>query len=210
MSSVVDKLYKYGRFNEFSESLLSANQIWFPSPAQLNDPFEYRPHFTFEGTDAEIHRFHVVSLKRLEPTRTLDSITAEADTIFRESRQRDANLLERYSRALVTMLGHDIGIYCLSRIPDSILMWSHYANNHCGFCLEFEATNQTSLFGEALPVRYSDAYPVVDYFNTPNHEQVDLIFLTKYMGWAAEQEWRIIDHANGAGLRAIHRNYLRA
>jgi len=32
----------------------------------------------------------------------------------------------------------DYGIFCLSEINDSILMWSHYAENHCGFCVEFE------------------------------------------------------------------------
>jgi hypothetical protein len=99
-------------------------------------------------------------------------------------------------------LGREIGLYYMSGVPDSILMWSHYANDHQGYCLEFEATDHTPVFGEAQAVLYRDDYPIVDFFNTPNEEQVDLIFLTKYTGWAYEQEWRIVDFQNGPGLRA--------
>jgi hypothetical protein len=32
-------------------------------------------------------------------------------------------------------------IYCLTPKADSTLMWSHYADNHCGVCLEFSVAN---------------------------------------------------------------------
>ncbi len=29
-------------------------------------------------------------------------------------------------------------IACLTETEDSLLMWSHYANNHCGMCVEYD------------------------------------------------------------------------
>ena len=88
-------------------------------------------------------------------------------------------------------------------------MWSHYGKNHCGYCLKFEATDETPVFGAALPVIYSDQYPIVDFFNTPIDEQVDKIFLTKYTGWSYEQEYRVIDHQGGPGLRDYPEDLLK-
>jgi hypothetical protein len=34
----------------------------------------------------------------------------------------------------------NICFFCLTTKPDSNLMWSHYANSHKGFCLEWDAT----------------------------------------------------------------------
>jgi hypothetical protein len=98
-------------------------------------------------------------------------------------------------------LRSNIGLYCLAERPDSILMWSHYGADHKGYCLEFQATDQTVVFGEAQKVQYSELYPEVDFFKTPNLKQVELIFLTKHCGWAYEREWRIVDHRRGPGLR---------
>jgi len=48
-------------------------------------------------------------------------------------------------------------LYCLTPDPCSTLMWSHYADNHRGICLEFDTTNP--LFSDALEVAYRSEYP---------------------------------------------------
>jgi hypothetical protein len=107
------------------------------------------------------------------------------------------------------MFEAQIGLYCLSRVQDRILMWSHYAQEHRGYCLEFEATDHTPVFGEAQPVLYSDDYPIIEFFETPHEKRVDLVFLTNYTGWAYEEEWRIIDVHNGSGLRTYPTELLK-
>ncbi len=52
----IERLYKYGRLNEYSEALFSTRQIWMSSPNQLNDPFECRPWFKCEGTQEQVVR----------------------------------------------------------------------------------------------------------------------------------------------------------
>lgn len=201
MSVTIERLYKYGYINENSEALFSTAQVWCSAPSKLNDPFECRPWFTFDGNKDEIIESLARILHKNNPQMTQDTATAEAVAIYFQGRHRDPKTWEALRQDVVQMLGNKIGLYCLSRIPDSILMWSHYGYKHEGYCVEFEATDHTVVFGEAQPVLYSDSYPIVDFFKTPKEKQVDLIFLTKYTSWAYEQEWRIIDFQNGPGLR---------
>ena len=205
----VEVLYKYGRLNEHSEALFSSPTIWFSPPAQLNDPFECRPWFTFEGTQEQIVGVLTRFLRRQNPHLTPENATAHAVGIFLEGRHRDPDTWNRLRHDVGETLGHRIGLYCLSKRPDSILMWSHYSQDHRGFCLEFEATDSTPVFGGAQEVRYAADFPVVDFFNTPHDTQVDLIFLTKYEGWRYEEEWRIIDHDRGPGLHEYPVEFLK-
>jgi hypothetical protein len=205
----IDRLYKYGRLNNYSEELFSSAQIWFACPPALNDPFECRPWFTFEGTEEQIVGTLVRELQKRDPLATQASATARVLSICRQGRHRDPHFWEPLRAGVLQKLSRDIGLYCLSRDQTSILMWSHYAQDHEGYCLEFEATNYTAIFGGAQEVHYSDDYPSVDFYNTSNDEQVKLIFLTKYTGWTYEKEWRIVDHQLGPGLRTYRSELLK-
>jgi hypothetical protein len=206
----VEMLYKYGSLNEYSEATFSTPTIWFASPTSLNDPFECRPWFTFDGQRDEIVEALTRMLRRNNPGLPPYEATARAVAIFLEGRHQDPAIWEAIRMDVLTALGSQIGLCCLSAHNDSILMWAHYAQEHRGYCLGFEATDSTPFFGEAQEVDYADDYPVVDFFRTPHAEQVDLIFLTKFSGWSYEGEYRIIDHANGPGLHAYPAKLLRS
>lgn len=84
-------------------------------------------------------------------------------------------------------------IYCLTPLPDSTLMWSHYGDNHRGICLEFGT--DVRLFASALRVVYRSAYPRW----SPNQiaaNPIDIL-LTKSDDWAYEKEYRIIGLGDG-------------
>lgn len=71
-------------------------------------------------------------------------------------------------------------------------MWSHYADNHRGICLEFDTANP--LFSEALGVVYCSEYP-----RWLPHEMERIAFemlLTKAEDWKYEREFRIIGGMN--------------
>jgi hypothetical protein len=108
---------------------------------------------------------------------------------------------EALRRDLIQIYRHKVGLYCLAERNDSILMWSHYAADHAGYCLEFEAANYTPVFAGAQRVSYADAYPEIDFYNTPEREKVELSFLTKFTDWSYEREWRIVDHDGGPRSR---------
>jgi hypothetical protein len=95
-----------------------------------------------------------------------------------------------------------------SEVGDSILMWSHYAGNHTGFCVEYdiEVLPRSDAFVRALhPVIYSDdlfdftAY--VERIAAGKIPTINPMFpllgvLRKYRGWDYEQEWRYVFFPN--------------
>jgi hypothetical protein len=71
-------------------------------------------------------------------------------------------------------------------------MWSHYADNHKGICLEF--ANNNALIRRARPIRYKKEYPEwtpQSYSPEKDDNILDLV-LTKAMDWCYEREFRII------------------
>lgn len=100
-------------------------------------------------------------------------------------------------------------ITCFSEKPDSILMWSHYANKHTGFCVEYDLAKCTSLSAKMLlfPVIYTEERATIPMslinFEDPTHLKIadldkfapDFVIslLTKSKIWDYENEWRIIE-----------------
>jgi hypothetical protein len=196
----IEALYKYGRLGEHTESLFATPTIWFSSPAALNDPFECRPWFTFDGTEQQFIDVFGTIARRHFPKDSPQEVKAKASRLYAQGKHKDQKFLETFRADVVRMFSNHIGLCCLSKSNTNILMWSHYAGDHLGFSLEFAASDHTPFFGEAQEVRYATGFPVVDFFNTPHDLQVDLIFLTKFVGWQYEEEYRIIDHQSGPGL----------
>ena len=198
----VEVLYKYGKLGEHSESLFSTPTIWFASPASLNDPFECRPWFDFAGTDQQAMTFLVRVLQKRDSNLSAVDALERALAMLQGGRLKDSRLWNFFRKDITRLVATDIGICCFTTTNTNILMWSHYASDHRGYCLEFEASDTTPFFGEAQKVSYSKDFPTVNIFTTPRDSQVDLIFLTKFEGWRYEEEYRIVDHQAGAGLRS--------
>src|ERR1017187_4159645 len=57
---------------------------------------------------------------------------------------RQAKFMDDLSKDIQRMVSKR-RICCLTRDPTSTLMWSHYAENHHGVCLEFGVDNDPSL-----------------------------------------------------------------
>lgn len=94
-------------------------------------------------------------------------------------------------------------IGCLCTSYKNRLMWSHYADSHKGFCIEYDYNNvdEEYLSLLPLPVVYSDIRPVppwrVALGNVTEHSeeayaQIMLGLLTKDKVWEYENEWRIL------------------
>ena len=198
----IASLYKYGKLGEHSESLFTTPTIWFSSPVGLNDPFECRPWFTFDGTEVEVLSVFSRIVRRNAPELADDQVRARSIEMQKRHSNKDDSFWDRFREQVAQMIANHIGLCCLTTSNENILMWSHYANDHQGFCVEFQATDTTPFFGEAQRVNYEKSFPTVDFFRTSPENQVDLMFLTKYSGWSYESEYRIVDHQGGVGLHA--------
>lgn len=78
----------------------------------------------------------------------------------------------------------------LSRNSGNLLMWSHYAASHTGFCIEFNRKN--NFFSKAQPVIYRRERGVLNgYISIEEQFNFDKTLLQKPIDWAYEEEERI-------------------
>lgn len=90
-------------------------------------------------------------------------------------------------------------ITCFSEKNDSILMWSHYADNHRGLCVEYDfkgSEYRNPLKQFLYPVIYETKVFDATKSFLPCSRCTDLFrhaAITKYQDWSYENEWRYVD-----------------
>ncbi len=115
-------------------------------------------------------------------------------------------ILENYDHAQ-KFLCEKFRISCFTTNPYSMLMWSHYANGHKGFCIEYDLTAipDSPLFSTLFPVIYSDErVSLLEQcieFNTLKmltDQSFWKVFkyglLMKSIDWKYQNEWRYISY----------------
>jgi Protein of unknown function (DUF2971) len=87
-----------------------------------------------------------------------------------------------------------LGICSFSAVPNLMLMWSHYANNHNGFCVEYDCREGTTLRDAIAEVCYEDKLPCLGLSDFHDHpkEAIETLWRTKAKCWSYEQEWRFV------------------
>ncbi len=95
---------------------------------------------------------------------------------------------------LIAEFDKKIGILSLSEVPDSLVMWSHYADQHRGIVIEFDGSHSTfncrptpkSIVGYLGKVVYTEHRPTA----LDQHNETSVL-LTKASDWYYEKEWQI-------------------
>jgi hypothetical protein len=84
------------------------------------------------------------------------------------------------------------GVLSLSESWDSILMWTHYAESHKGFCigLNRKKLQESDFFGICGPVNYSDDFPKIDPLGDDLLKEAIATSHTKAKKWEYEKEVR--------------------
>ncbi|NSL57033.1 DUF2971 domain-containing protein [Uliginosibacterium aquaticum] len=192
MKRVPPRLYRYRSLDSLDpvtkepivQRIILHGEHYFPSPRQLNDPFECRPLAGFSPKGANTRAHLGALVKRARP---------DAKPAKRLQLAAQMKRMPRLQRGQM----EGVGLLSLSELPDSPLMWAHYADTHRGVCLEFETSKW--LFQLAWEVVYQDTYPFVD---TANQSYLDIhrtVACTKATYWDYEKEWRIVSYVNNDG-----------
>jgi len=196
-------LYKYRDWTDkFHKKILTENEIYFPSPKQFNDPFDCRisPNFSLL-TDAEkteyidkitIKYFYELEGRGINIKEKLDTLDNKLEVISMFQKEYDESIFDIQDKSF--------GIFSLSFIWDNILMWSHYANNHKGFCIGFN--ERELVFSGVLGksgikggnVEYKKDYPKINPIANidDDFEKGFTITHTKSADWEYEKEYRIL------------------
>jgi hypothetical protein len=221
-------VFKYMRFDKYEHSInhFKNGTIWLSNPSDFNDPFDSVINIDFlkifhESTLSGLFEIaenkHKLSFEKLEearrtgnPRETLTRFIMEKAGLSGEKLEEFIRFNEslRVSRAsearwnLVYELRSNMRVCSFSARNDKMLMWAHYADNHKGFCIEYDLS---TAFENDLNLRF--LYPVI-YSN-------DLTDFTDKFGdlektgempsywakkaamhkaedWSYEEEWRLI------------------
>ena len=170
-------------------SILVESKLFLSAPDTFNDPFDMSARMTFEGTPQEKRRRVEKMVRRQEPQLTK-----------RQRNQLISDFLARPDIASTRLLqlaqdvNRDVtGVFCFAGDPRNILMWSHYANNHKGICIQFDRSQDIELAFGAFPVNYSDAkkFPTLNWASDSASENVKAC-LKKSADWSYECECRLV------------------
>ncbi|GBD90673.1 hypothetical protein BMS3Abin04_01390 [bacterium BMS3Abin04] len=203
-STGIKSLYKFKTFDKKNhyQDLLN-NVLYFPSPRELNDPFDSKIPIRYDlCTKQEL----VEIVKKFETVKYDKSPRKERrKTVFQKVKELQQELKsnpERIVKRMEKYIENTIGIFSFTEKLDNLLLWSHYADSHKGFCVEFSAPKLNNLMVEVFlkeidkafifKVHYQNEYPIVHPIKTSYEDRLNLQFCTKSKNWEYEKEWRII------------------
>jgi hypothetical protein len=187
------KLYKYRAYNENSLSMMIKKKIWVPKPTAFNDPFDCMFAIDENFSQKDYNRFILSagSKSDLPPGAVFHQILeASKDG---EIRQEEKDRLRKSIEAIQKFI-NNFGVYTLSQTNSNILLWSHYADSHKGFCIEFDRASDNDLGNseKAKPVQYEKHYPVIKLAELIDDSvPIEKALLIKSVNWKYEQEWRL-------------------
>ena len=164
------------------------SELWLSSPSDFNDPFDTTGSFAIKGTSAK-RSSHIKALvqKYAPPGATPAAIKQAHDSL---ARRTDGEILIMLRSSFETQRD-STGVICfVEGDPRDVLMWSHYAADHKGVCLQFEPARDLFTFARALKVQYLRDYPVVNWLKGAS--EIERILRRKHPRWKYEAERRII------------------
>ena len=204
MSDQKDFLYKYRAIDEnnieWSSRIFTHNELYFASVDQFNDPFDCKFDYSFDASVEDAKKYLRRVVKRIRPNWNRKERGAWIAERLKMLKEEDSKFMENLKQSIPQMLS-EMGIYSLSRVPDDILMWSHYANCHQGFCIKFFDDEKDQFIARAQEISYSDEYPIVNPIKDDDLARLRKTLLRKAKHWEYEKEWRIIDYEKGPGVK---------
>lgn len=177
------KLYRYINLKSVKDvqyliGAIEKNRFYLSSPFKFNDPYEFQLDIDF-SVESE-GDFKAWAIR-----------TPLNDSEFREilKLRSNPNLQLRKRIDFINHIKSKYGVLCFSQSPSISLMWSYYAKDHTGVCLEIDFGKQIK--GTTLQrVRYRKRIPSIRYFY--GQEDGKWACFTKASIWKHEKEWRFI------------------
>ncbi len=193
----VPYLYKYSSADhlDWLESIISKNELYFPTLLELNDPADARPKLTASSLDGFVAFVYNGFVSQNPELQDEDYQRARAE-IECGAKNFGTDLLLRKMAGLLHKELEDHRIYSLAERWDNLSMWAKYAGDHKGCCLEFA---NDGLFTSALEVTYDDGPVTLDV--TDSRQNKAYFFFYKSNDWRNEEEARIVCFSNDSPAR---------
>jgi hypothetical protein len=197
-------LYKY-RSNEDQhvEKYFIDKTFYFARAEEFNDPFDCSVGYIPDPNNIEEVRELCIAINGPEILRFIDGLPLGMLSDLA------GYIAAPYIKSIEKAVS-EIGVFSLSEICNDILMWSHYANRHTGFCMGFEvdetSTNLYQIaYKDQLPTQ-REAIEVAKERNKGDTAQLyrEKFLLQKSIHWQYECEWRQLIHIPSKGSQKIN------
>ncbi|WP_213803219.1 DUF2971 domain-containing protein [Granulicella sp. dw_53] len=222
-------VFKYREINERSLRNLENDLVWVCSPTDYNDPYDSSISITTEtltstifeagvqelisqglGTDLDADRLQKL-LTGTNPAVALQEALLGQDEVppefwppFIASFEAQVQVWkEAVKESLPGSHKASLKVCSFSATAESIIMWSHYADQHRGFCVEYDIHSLApdNLFVRMMyPVIYSEKlFDATSYYLAAlrDRQGFNMLFsalasLYKSPEWGYEKEWRLV------------------
>jgi hypothetical protein len=209
------KLYKYCAFNVKTLQLFT-KKVYYADPAKFNDPLDCNPTIKID-TDLESleNLCHIMLLSEYGKERADREIENHrynssefGDYRCNEkAKENYMKILASHVKNLICTETNKYGVLSLGEKWDCPLMWSHYADEHRGLCIEFDTTGASFRNIKAVDYRHPRSIKVSDIIEWKiNRSSVaenviqNTIYFAKAPEWKYEKEWRDINDLIGSAL----------
>ncbi|BFM18931.1 DUF2971 domain-containing protein (plasmid) [Maricurvus nonylphenolicus] len=231
--SLPSRIYRYQSFSALSVEALCHDQLYYSDPSRFNDPLDCSPSIepdtdihTLRNILSELIKKRVESevLSSLKLARInenegkthairqanksaadeLHNIAYLATNPDYEGTVEDAEKWQlTYTIQSELVKQNNQGVCCLSEEYDNPLLWSHYGNQHSGFCVGYSLDRKPTPkiyqvnYGGSRTIKTSlIANAILANNILAQKELEESVLLRKAKPWEYEKEWRIIDNVD--------------
>jgi hypothetical protein len=213
-NGVPQTLYKFRSWKEDKHRrLLTDNEIFFASPRHFNDPFDCRIPIDFlTGTKTQVKEYYMMVSKEQWPDLNRDQRKSKVmeHTNNHMEKRKDPEFVREFHDYYREQVFSSFGVLSLSRTCKNILLWSHYADGHQGYCVGFDTAQLRQLVNlkrhlwlkaaeKMFKVHYPEdnAFPKLLFFGVGPTMEEKMELLNKSLSvkskvWEYEEEWRYI------------------
>lgn len=210
-------LYRYlGKRLDRIGDVLVHQRLYFSNPLTFGDPFDCALSLDLgngaSGPDWIEYFMHLAQWE--SPDSTPDERKARAEENFKRGRHNDPAFLEEVQERIkqgVMNVGSQHGVLCLSSDPGNVMLWAHYADNHEGVVLRFDASCMRDTVSQefrCFQVTYNTSFPQLPHYlgalrASERGDQAAfprLFFCWKSSDWRMEQEWRSFTSSPGTSV----------
>ncbi|WP_440599729.1 DUF2971 domain-containing protein [Acinetobacter soli] len=171
-------------------------ELKYQYPLYFNDPYDCLCSIELSFENFNKINFEIFTQKKVSAKQWLEDRNKFIKSI--EKKFNSTEYIEDFRK--------NISVTCFNNAPLDILMWSHYADNHKGFMLEFKYKKIINDYRNLpLPVLYSNEYPILIVpwnlkdLNKNKEILAEFIYkqiLVKAKVWTYENEFRLTTTGN--------------
>jgi len=205
-----DSFFKYRKLSERTIESIRENYIWLAEISSLNDPFECSIQFDndeclreFYSSETFKNNFvkktgQILSEKEIKsiikskkPYDKYIEVCKTKNVIINLSPERQLEKVQKRWNVIVEETNRNLRICSFSLEKNSLLLWSHYSDEHKGICLEYDFLNAEEFRTFIQPVIYRDKVHKIGLFEEYKLMQMIGSSLIKSGDWSYEKEWRL-------------------